>query len=320
MHHRIVVNGWSAVLGGMVCLGQIVTSLTANAQTTQPKRVQLAVEVVESLETHPDVVYARYGDRQLRLDLYRPRKSSEKLPAILCIHGGGWFQGDRSAMRPLAQALAARGYVTITISYRLSGEAKFPAAIQDCKAAVRWLRSEAEGFGVDARAIGVTGLSAGGHLAALLATSGGVASLEGDGGHPEYSSSVQACMAMGAQSDLQSERIRGLSQAAEDRFYRSFLGGNAVDLPQVYALASPRYHLDAKDPPLAFMTGERDDLSTRAEAIRQDLRHLGISTGLTVLPDAPHAFLNQPAAFDQCVMECDHFFATHLKNFQPKSP
>ncbi len=319
MHHRLIVNGLSPILGALVSLGLFVANRSANAQAAQPKRLQLPVEVVERLASHPDLVYARYGDRQLMLDLYRPRESSEKLPAILCIHGGGWFQGDRSAMRPLAQALAARGYVTITISYRLSGEAKFPAAIQDCKAAVRWLRAEAEGFGVDARAIGVTGLSAGGHLAALLATSGGVASLEGDGGHGGYSSIVQACMAMGAQSDLQSERIRGLSQADEDRFYRPFLGGSAVDLPQLYALASPRYHLDPKDPPLAFMTGERDDVSTRAEAIRQDLKHLGISTGLTVLPDAPHAFLNQQAAFDQCVMESDQFFAAHLKNL-PSQP
>src|SRR5690606_14422498 len=101
----------------------------------------------------------------------------------------------------IAQALADRGFVTVTISYRLSGEAQFPAQIHDCKASVRWLRANAEKYGVDPDAIGATGLSAGGHLVALLATSGGVPELEGDGGNAEQSSAIQAAVAMGAQAD-----------------------------------------------------------------------------------------------------------------------
>lgn len=282
-------------------------------QPARPAPVKLATDLVASLEAHPGLTYATYGERTLQLDLYRPMNSAQPLPAILCIHGGGWFKGERGSMTHLAQALAARGFVTASLSYRLSGEAKFPAAIQDCKAAIRFLRANAENYGIASEALGVTGLSAGGHLAALLATSGGVKEFEGDGGHAQHSSAVQACMAMGAQSDLQSDRIKALSRQPQDPFYRPFLGGDAINRPDIYALASPRHHLDQNDPPLAFMTGDQDHESTHAEDTRRDLMRLGIPTGLTLLPRAPHAFLNQQRPFDLAVDACDHFFSLHLK-------
>lgn len=293
----------------------LTTALSAQQPKGNPLHTKIPPEVVAGLESHPGLVYARYGERALELDLWRPKgaEAGKPLPAIVCIHGGGWFKGDRSSMVNLAQALAAKGYVTVTISYRLSGEAKFPAAIQDCKAAVRFLRANAEKYGIQKEAIGVTGLSAGGHLAALLATSGGVKELEGTGGHAEESSTVQACVAMGAQTDFETERIGMLSAAPENPHYRPFLGGSQKDLPEVYAMASPRHHLDKNDPPLAFMTGELDDASTHADETRADLEKLGIATGLTVIPKSPHAFLGGQRAFDICIAACDAFFGEHLK-------
>lgn len=282
--------------------------------TKKPAPTRLPDALVASIEARPGLVYASYGDRELALDLYRPRKREAALPAIVCIHGGGWYKGERSSMAPLAQALAARGYVTVTITYRLSGEARFPAAIQDAKAAVRWLRARAAEHGIDGSRIGVTGLSAGGHLAALLATSGGVGELEGDGGHADQSSVVQAGIAMGAQSDLESARIGELSGQPDDPFYGPFLGGSLAEKPAAYALASPRHHLDAADPPLLFLTGELDDPSTHAVEMRADLQKAGIPTGLVLIPQAPHAFLNRQDAFDRCVSECDAFFGKHLRS------
>ena len=279
----------------------------------KPAPTKLPATLIESLVVPSGIVYARYGDRELQLDLYAPKDSSAPLPAIVCVHGGGWFKGDRSNMTQLAQALAARGFVTVSISYRLSGEAKFPAAIQDCKAAVRWLRANADKYRVDGDAIGVTGLSAGGHLAALLASSHGVEELEGDGGHRDHSSAVQACMAMGAQSDLESDRIGELSSRPDDPFYRTFLGAPQSDQPAIYALASPRHHLDARDPPIAFMTGALDDPSTHADEMRRELIKHGIAGGLTIIPQAPHAFLGQQKPFDIGVNACDAFFSLHLK-------
>lgn len=283
------------------------------AQQPKPAPTKIPLSVIESLESHLDVTYAQYGQRAMQLDLFRPKDRKAPLPAIVCIHGGGWFKGDRSSMTNLAQALAARGFVTVTMSYRLSGEAKFPAAIQDCKAAVRWLRANAAEYGIDSKWIGVTGLSAGGHLAALLTTSGGVAELEGNGGNAQQSSSVQAGVAMGAQSDLESPRIGELSSKADDPFYRTFLGAPQSEAPQVYALASPRHHLDKNDPPLLFMAGEFDDPSTHADETRVDLEKLGIATGFTVIPQSPHAFLGKQVSFDVCVDACDAFFKQHLR-------
>lgn len=292
-------------------------AITALAQQPKPAPTKLAPEVTASLEAHPGLVYARYGQREMQLDLWKPKTASQPLPAIICIHGGGWYKGERSNMANLAQALAAKGFVAATISYRLSGEAKFPAAIQDCKAAVRFLRANASQYGINAKAIGVTGLSAGGHLAALLATSGGVKELEGDGGHADASSAVQAGIAMGAQSDLESARIGELSSKPDDPFYRTFLGDSQAKIPQTYALASPRHHLDKTDPPLLFVTGELDDPSTHADDARADLAKLTIPTGLEIIPQAPHAFLGQQKAFDVCVNACVDFFTKHLKNIAP---
>lgn len=282
-------------------------------QVAKPTPTTLAPEVTASLESHPGLVYARYGQREMQLDLWKPKTPSQTLPAIICVHGGGWYKGKRADMANLAQALAAKGFVTATISYRLSGEAKFPAAIQDCKAAVRFLRANAGKFGINANAIGVTGLSAGGHLAALLTTSDGVRELEGNGGNGDQSSAVQAGIAMGAQSDLENERIRELSARPNDPFYRTFLGASLSEIPQTYALASPRRHLDKSDPPLLFMTGELDDPSTHAESMRIDLMGQGIPTGLILLPQAPHGFLIQQRPFDLAVNSCAAFFSLHLK-------
>ena len=257
--------------------------------------------------------YAEYDGRKLRLDLFRPQVRTEPLPAVVCIHGGGWRNGDRGSQTAVAQTLAANGYVAVTITYRLRDEAIFPAAIQDCKAAVRWLRANAKRLGVDPERIGATGLSAGGHLAALLATSGGVKGLEGEGGNAEFDSTIQACVACGAQSDLESERIQELSRRPQDPFYQGFLGGTYDDVPKRYALASPRHHLDDDDPPLAFVTGQKDDPSTHADAIRGDLKAKGVPTGLLVIPDAPHAFQGTQKFFDEFMAFTLEFFDRHLK-------
>ncbi|MEZ5383996.1 MAG: alpha/beta hydrolase [Prosthecobacter sp.] len=291
----------------------LLMAATAIAQQPKQTATKLPPELLASLEAHPGITYARYGEREMQLDLWRPKSASQPLPAIVCVHGGGWYKGDRNSMANLVQALASKGYVAVTISYRLSGEAMFPAAIQDCKAAVRFLRANAAEYGIKSDAIGATGLSAGGHLVALLATSDGVSELEGEGGNAGQSSAIQACMAMGAQSDLESARIGQLSNEADDPFYRTFLGDSQAKIPQTYALASPRHHLDKTDPPLAFMAGELDDPSTHGDDARADMKRMGIPTGLTIIPEAPHGFVGKQAFFDICLAECERFFAAHLK-------
>ncbi len=291
----------AAVLSGFV--------LKTEAADQPDGRTVVPKSTLDGLNAKLGVTYARYGDRTLEMDVYRPKTAWGKLPAVVCIHGGGWAKGNRASHGKVAQALAARGYVAATISYRLSGEAPFPAQIHDCKAAVRFLRANAAEYGVDTDHVGAIGLSAGGHLTALLATSGGVKELEGDGGNAEFSSMIQAAVPMGAQTDFLSQRTREIS-ANEKRggIWRQFLGGTQAEKPVVYRLASPLAHLDADDPPCWFVTGENDDSSTHADAFRERMTELKIRSGLTVIEDAPHPFLGKQRWFDEMLETSDAFF------------
>ena len=269
---------------------------------------------LNQLNTRQEVTYARYGDRTLEMDIYRPKGEWGALPAVVCIHGGGWAKGDRTSHAKIAQALAARGYVAATISYRLSGEAPFPAQIHDCKAAVRFLRANAKTYGINPDQIGAIGLSAGGHLTALLATSGDVKELEGNGGHAQLSSTIQAAVPMGAQTDLLSDRTREISAIeARGKIWRQFLGGALADQPDTYRLASPLHHLDKADPPIWLITGQNDDPSTHATAFRQRMQQLGLQSDLTIIPDAPHAFISRQVWFNQMIQRTDAFFKQALK-------
>src|SRR5882724_887911 len=147
-----------------------------------------------------DVEYARVGNRPLLLDLYLRDASTEPAPVVVWIHGGGWSSGDKFPT-PAARLVAA-GYSVASVEYRLTGEAKFPAQIYDCKAAIRWLRANARKYNIDSAHIGVWGHSSGGHLVSLLGTSGNVEELEGAEGNLDQSSRVQAVVDFSGPTDL----------------------------------------------------------------------------------------------------------------------
>jgi acetyl esterase/lipase len=296
---------------GILCIASGPSAVPDDKLPRADGKTVIPQATLDQLEETLDVTFAKYGNRTLQMDIYRPKNSPEKLPAIVCIHGGGWGKGAKIHHRNIAQALAAEGYVTASIDYRLSGEAKFPAHIHDCKAAVRFLRANATEFGVDADHIGAIGHSAGGHLAALLATSAGVAELDGDGGNAEFSSAIQAVVPMGGQTDFMSERNR--EKSANAAIWQEFLGGSQDEVPETYRLASPLAHLDKNDPPVWLITGEKDDPSTRADSLRQKMDKLGIENGLTILKDAPHPFTVTQVWFDQMMESAVPFFNRTLK-------
>jgi len=287
--------------GGVVLMG----SLSAQPVGPTPPEV----------ETISNLTYVTHGDKRLQLDLFRPAGQKGVLPGVVCIHGGGWQQGERGQHAALARAIAAHGYVTVTISYRLSGELPFPAQIHDAKAAVRWLRAHAAKYHLDPTAIGAVGHSAGGHLAALLATSGGVSALEGTADLEAGESTVQAVVAFGAQSDLTAAHIQANHLNVEKLpMWSKFLGGAYRDVPERYRAASPLTYLDRSDPPLAFITGERDSASTRADGTRRELMRLGIPTRLTVIKEAGHGIFQRPEWAKAVVENSVGFLDLHLKN------
>ncbi len=151
---------------------------------------------IDGLVAHESLVYACWGDRAMVLDLYLPEEHEELLPLVVFIHGGGWEHGSHRGYRPAAMAFAKRGFATATVEYRLAGEAMFPAAIHDVKAAIRWLREHANQYHLDPNRFGITGGSAGGNIAVLTAVTFGDSRFEGPANHLDQSSEIQCVVSM----------------------------------------------------------------------------------------------------------------------------
>ena len=145
----------------------------------------------DGVKAHRDLVYVGNGHERHKLDLFVPEKADGPLPLIIWVHGGGWQNGSKDGCPPLRDGYTERGYAVASINYRLSGHAVFPAQIEDCKAAIRWLRAHAKEYNLDPQRFGVWGSSAGGHLVALIGTSGDVKEFD-VGANLDQSSRVQA--------------------------------------------------------------------------------------------------------------------------------
>lgn len=265
------------------------------------------------VESHPDLIYATpTGHRPLRLDLYRQVAPAGPRPLVVYVHGGGWQSGHTRHSGAFANwpgvlaSLAHRGYVVASVEYRLSSEAKFPAAIHDVKTAIKWLRSKAADFSIDPKQVVIWGGSAGGQLAALAATSCGVDSLE-----PEMADATnQIAAVVAAQSDC----VQGLvawygvfdfgsipelsSQQAgrgdpADSAVGKYLGCAPAQCAGKVALASPITHLDAKDPPTLLVHGEIDKvvLVGQSRAFHAALQTKGVASELLVIPAVDHSFI-----------------------------
>lgn len=278
----------------------------------KPRRSRPVADLPDNVSARLDMPYAQYGDRVLKLDLFTPTDLEGARPAIVVIHGGGWINGDRTRFRALSQQLAARGYVTAAISYRLSGEAPFPAAIHDCKAAVRFLRAHADELNIDPDRIGALGGSAGGHLAALLGTSDGVADLEGDGGNADTSSRVQAVAVMGGPLDLETEQFIRRSRQNPNHAGNRFLGGSYDEARDTYHSASPIRYLDADDPPFLLIDGGLDRPGERYRSFIPKANRLGVATQLVVVQHGTHGCWNSEPWFGRFVEEMDRFFGETL--------
>lgn len=215
--------------------------------------------VPDTVQSELDIPYANTDNPKQRLDLYLPKQPKQKqpLPVVVFIHGGGWQNGDKSGdWRTLEPLVSTGEYAGVSIGYRLSGEAIWPAQIHDCKAAIRWIKANAKQYNLNPERIGVTGTSAGGHLVAMLGTSGDVANLEGTlGGHTDQNSRA-ACvidqygptelLAMGGRHDRPNSP-------------ESKLVGGAIQENQAAArAASPTSYVSANDPPIMIIHGTED--------------------------------------------------------------
>jgi acetyl esterase/lipase len=280
-------------------------------------RSSSAAEPAAGVVVEKDITYGKGGDEDLKLDLARPEHAEGLLPGIVYIHGGGWSGGARSAYRGEIQGAAKRGYVAVTIEYRLtqpdkSGKAKypFPAQIEDCKCAVRWLRANAEKYHVDPNRIGATGGSAGGHLSLLVGVAGSAKKFDGTGGNPDVSSQVQAVVNYFGPTDL--ARMYGYEKRV-DRLLDTLVGGTPQERAEDYKNASPVTYVTKDVCPILTIHGTVDKLVPVDQAVQFDaaMKKAGATTELIILEGQGHGFVG-PA--DQKAREATFaFFDKHLK-------
>jgi acetyl esterase/lipase len=228
-------------------------------------------------------------------------------PVIIWIHGGAWEGGNKDDCP--ARFLVLKGYSVVSINYRLTDVAPFPAQIHDCKAAVRWVRGNAKEHNFDADHIGVWGASAGGHLVALLGTSAGVKELEGDvGDYDELSSRVQAVCDWFGPTDLvtlcrdfvEKQKKSGALDPADSKpptpsIFKKFLGGELDDKLDLCKSANPIVYVDKSDAPVLIMHGDKDELVplSQSEELVEAMKKAGVPIELEVIKGAGHGFWSQ---------------------------
>ncbi len=240
-----------------------------------------------------DVPYGEADGMPLLLDVLHPDPlPSAPPPAVVWVHGGGWESGDKEeAQEPaLNPFLAAHGFFTVGVNYRLSDQSSFPAQLHDVKAAVRWLRANATHLGINPERIGVWGHSAGGHLAALLGATGDLPALEGDSGSPGYSSRVQAVVAVSAPSDF-TAIPPGWTHAEPRRATSKLVGGPLEQHLDAVRLANPIAHLHGDAPPFLLIHGERDEIVPveQADLLYRALQRAGVPATFIPIPGANHS-------------------------------
>lgn len=254
-----------------------------------------------SIEIVRDIVYAEIERAEgepvrLALDAAFPRHSDEKpLPVAVYVHGGGWSGGSRQAGDVFLPMLARGGYLAVSISYRLTGEDTWPAQLHDCKAAIRFLRANADELGIDAERIGVWGHSAGGHLSSMLGTCGDVEDLEGDVGDGGVTSRVACVAALSGPADL-TTFVRPRRRGGD--VMRDLLGSDdPEELARLAREASPVTWIDADDPPFLIVHGTDDRLvpSSQAQSLHDALVAAGVKSELVLLEGEGHAITNRDA-------------------------
>ncbi|MCA9036469.1 MAG: alpha/beta hydrolase fold domain-containing protein [Planctomycetaceae bacterium] len=245
-------------------------------------------------KTQRDVVFGKGGERDLLLHIVLPEKPvSKPSPVYVWIHGGGWQGGTKDGGLQQVASLVQEGFIGATIEYRLTGEASFPAQIQDCKCAIRFLRAHAAEYNIDPDRIAVGGSSAGGHLAALMGTSGEVEDFEGTGGWADQSSSVQAVVDLYGPTDFKLFVTEpGFEAHNRDGSPESKLlgGGEVANNVEGIKRVNPITYVDENDPPFLIIHGASDRTVpvNQSQAIHDALKAHQVPSTLHVIADAGH--------------------------------
>ncbi|MEO8206486.1 MAG: alpha/beta hydrolase [Chthoniobacterales bacterium] len=282
---------------------------------------------IEGMESE-NVVIGKGGNRDLHAELDWPTKPPKTpMPAIIIIHGGGWLSGE---YRPnSARIFVNHGYFTMACEYRPDTEAVWPAQIEDCKLAVRWLRANAAKYNVDPNRIGIWGGSAGGHLAALLGSTENHPEFEGTGGYPGVSSKVQAVIDSFGPTDLRTGNVTEGSPTSKAAniddmagVVEALIGKKVADAPELYAQASPILYVHKDMAPFLIIHGTHDPTVSfqQSKTFVEAMQKVGANVQFIPVQNGGHGLVAEPGLapatpdwnyiFPQMVA----FFEKHLKN------
>jgi len=292
-----------------VAQGQEAVHPAASAAASAPAVVP--APSLPGIRVFRDLPYVPGASVRQRLDLYLPEQPGRARPLIVSIHGGGWVSGSKSPRKPTA--FIQLGFAYASIDYRFSKDAVFPAQIQDCKAAIRWLRAHAGEYGIDPGRIGVWGSSAGGHLVALLGVTGQVHDFD-TGPNLDQSSAVQCVVDLYGPSDfLNPGQGPGKSRPGMISVVNLLLGGPVEAHQALARLASPVYFVTKEAPPFLILHGDQDPIVPlqQSQELNAALQKAGVESTLHVVPGAVHA---DPAFFkpenENLIRD---FLVSHLK-------
>jgi acetyl esterase/lipase len=261
---------------------------------------------------HADLVYSHAGGAARLADIFVPSSADAPLPVVIWLHGGGWRFGDRRLAPDLALFAEHSGLAVVSIDYRLSDEARFPAPVEDVKTAVRWVRSVASRFEFDARNIGLWGSSAGAHLAACAALSSETEFLSGE--HSGYSSAVHAIVDGYGPTNLgrideHRSAVRPVGNDAEsilvgsvlpagdpDSFESRFIGAPLSEVPHLVRLADPVHYVHSGSPPFLILHGLADTLipAQQSHDLFRALCDARCNATLALFQNLRHGFFNNP--------------------------
>ncbi|WP_243347271.1 alpha/beta hydrolase [Parabacteroides sp. FAFU027] len=245
----------------------------------------------EKLQINNDVVYAKYGKREMHLDLVRPKGVSKKVPVVVIVHAGGWRSGEKNMDRPMAYELSRNGFATVCVEYRLSMEARYPAAIQDVKAAIRWVRANAKTYGLNPDKVAIMGTSAGGQLASLIGSVNEPFAKYQNELYKKYSDRVQAVVDVdGVLAFLHPESSEGQDQPGKTSAATLWFGVSAKENSALWNEASALHRVNKHTAPFLFVNSAQARFHAGQNDMVNKLNQLRIYNEVHQIPDTPHTF------------------------------
>lgn len=255
--------------------------------------IQIAgADVPAGVQRVADQTYVQYGTRCMKLDLYLPAAPRANVPVVVLVHGGGWRYGFRSEFAPMAVRLAQRGYAAATISYRLAGEAQYPAAIHDVRAAVRWVRAHAGEYHLDPQRIALAGGSAGGQIASLAGVTGHLDRFDPGAAGSAVSSAVRAIVNIDGLSDFTLDATRRYEDDPNKQpsSAGSWFGGRYAEKTALWTEASPIQYVRPGMPPILFVDSAQPRFSLGRDEMMAKMAQVKAVGRVVFVPDTPHSF------------------------------